>query len=93
MGYGAAMTNPKIGTFPLAFTSAGGATSTKQSEKRSHACLVHRMNSVAIESCTHEARGTGIPPEPSESEDYASTEVIEVSKVAGAERTVRELSE
>jgi hypothetical protein len=33
MGYSAAMTNPKIGTFPLAFTSAGGATSTKQSEK------------------------------------------------------------
>lgn len=33
MGYSAAVANPKIGTFPLAFTTAGGATSTKQSEK------------------------------------------------------------
>ena len=33
LGYSAAVANPKIGMFPRAFTTAGGATSTKQSEK------------------------------------------------------------
>jgi hypothetical protein len=48
LGYSAAVANPKIGTFPLAFTSAGGATSTKQSERGNLKVRARRPRSADV---------------------------------------------
>ena len=48
MGYKASSLNPKIGTFPIAFTSAGGAKATRQSEKGNLKARARRPRSVDI---------------------------------------------